>query len=438
MISQDEYQVRRVHLANQLKANSVVVLSSAPSLIRNQDCYYQFRQNSDFFYLSGFDEPEAKLVIAKESDRVAYYLFCRPSCYQEELWEGMRAGLDGAKATYLADEAFDIATFDEVILQYLAKAQTVYYNIGKDADVDSKISSWFSALSKRTREGLSPPQQIEDLSLLVSEMRLIKSDSEANVMRQAAEISARAHVRAMKQAKQSRNECELAAELVHEFMKNGCSYWAYDSIVASGKNACILHYTDNNQAIKTDDLILIDAGCELYNYAADITRTFPASGQFTQEQEAIYRLVLKAQLAGIEVIKPGVLWTEVQKVIVEIITEGLVSLGLLKGDVDKLIEDGAYAKFYMHRSGHWLGIDVHDVGSYKKDGQWRPFEKGMVLTVEPGIYIADVHKDVDAKWHHIGVRIEDDILVTDNGYEVLTKDVPKSVEEVCALVNHEG
>lgn len=429
-----EFKRRRQQLISQLEDNSVLILAGNTLVTRNNDSHYRFRQDSDFYYLTGFEEPESVMVLLKDNAKSHYILFNRPSCYEQELWEGYRAGQHGACAEYGADESFPIQELEHRIKSLLINKSHIYYRIGNDPLIDKHLPSWLGEIKKAARKGLHAPETFHDIGPVLSEMRLFKSPAEIATLRRVCELSAHAHVQAMKQAPKVTHEYQLEATLTHAFINKGCRAAAYDPIVAAGANACILHYTSNNQIIPDDALILIDAGGELDNYAADITRTFPKSGRFTAPQKAIYQLVLKAQLAGLECIKPGTAWTTIQDTMVKVITEGLVSLGILQGDVAALIEQKAYQRFYMHGSGHWLGLDVHDAGSYKQQGQWRSLQPGMVLTVEPGIYIDARHQDVDSCWHGIGVRIEDDLLITDTGYENLTHAVPKTVEEIEALI----
>lgn len=433
MITQKEYQQRRQTLMEQLDEGSVVILRGATLLTRSNDTLYTFRQNSYFYYLTGFNEPNAALVLTPGEEHQVH-LFVRPNVYEEELWDGPRAGLGGAKETYLADKSYDISEFDKEVLSLLQNKSEVYYLVGEDTQLDEAIPGYLRALAKQKRKGIEAPNTIKDIAFLLSEMRLIKSDDEIKTLKTVCERSAKAHVNAIKKAKSVTHEYQLEAVLYHDFLASGCQGPSYDSIVGGGKNACVLHYIKNDEAIGEEDLILIDAGAELNNYAADITRTFPKSGRFTSDQRAIYDLVLKSQLAAIEIVKPGLVWTALQEKIVSILTEGLCELGILKEDKDTCIEKALYKQFYMHNSGHWLGIDVHDVGSYKENGKWRSLKEGMVLTIEPGIYIASHHKDVDKRWHNIGVRIEDDVLVTANGAEVLTATVPKTADEIEALM----
>ncbi|HEY0963900.1 MAG TPA: M24 family metallopeptidase, partial [Pseudomonadales bacterium] len=308
--------------------------------------------------------------------------------------------------------------------------ERVYYAMGKDEGFDHKVMEWVKVIRKKVRAGAHPPGEFLVLDHLLHEMRLLKSKAEIDVMRESGQIAVRAHKRAMQVCKPGMFEYEIEAEFMHEFFRSGCTAPAYTSIVAGGANACILHYNENNQKLHDGDLLLIDAGCEFQYYASDITRTFPVNGKFTPEQKAIYELVLKAQLDAIETVKPGAHWDDPHNMTVKVLTEGLVALGLLKGEVPALIESGAYREFYMHRAGHWLGMDVHDVGDYKIDGKWRQLEPGMVMTVEPGLYISPNNMNVEERWRGIGVRIEDDVAVTRSGYEVLTAGLPKTVQEI--------
>lgn len=435
MITQEEYAQRRQQLLDSLDDNSVVFIRSHDVFRRNNDCDFRFRQNSDFYYLTGLCEPHALCVLSKSDAGKSYHLFLRPNNFNEELWDGKRSGLEGAKADYLADESFDIAAFLEHLPTYLIGKSTVYYLTGDDNFLDTHIPQALSKLQGQIRRGVQAPSTLENIADILGEMRLVKSDAEIELMRKVCEISANAFTSVMKEAVDANFEYELHARLLYDFHRHGCQTTAYDPIVGSGKNSCILHYTENNQPIHRDDLILIDAGGELDYYAADITRTFPASGKFSPEQRAIYELVLKSQVEAIELIRPGLCWTDLQKHIIEVLTTGLCELGIIQEDVQSAIKNESYKRFYMHNSGHWLGLDVHDVGAYNIDGHWRELKPGMILTVEPGIYIADCHQDVDKKWHNIGVRIEDDVLVTGTRYEVLTSAAPKQINEIEALMN---
>ncbi|KTC68846.1 proline aminopeptidase P II [Legionella birminghamensis] len=433
MISQHEYHQRRCRLAQALPANSLAIIPAADEVLRNGDAHYRFRQDSHFYYLTGFQEPEALLVImaGEEGDSL---LFNRPRNAAMEQWTGRRLGQDNAGKVLGVKQAFSITELSERLPQLLAGKNAVYYTLERNPHYDAFILGAIDSLKKQIRRGVQAPEAIVDVDPHISELRLFKSEAEINLMRKAADISVAAHKKAMQKCRQLAYEYELEAELIHEFFRQGCRSVAYDPIVGGGENACILHYTDNNQPLKQADLVLIDAGGEYQNYAADITRTFPVSGKFSPEQRAIYELVLKAQKAGVACIRPGLRWVEVQQTMVKIMTAGLIELGLLHGSLEELIQKEAYKSFYMHNSGHWLGLDVHDCGAYKLNNDWRLLEPGMVLTVEPGLYISANTPGVDEKWWNIGVRIEDDVLVTATGHENLTAALPVEVDEIERLM----
>lgn len=433
MISQQEYQARRKKLTQQLSADSIAIIPAAQELLRNGDAHFRFRQDSDFYYLTGFNEPNALLVITTGKDSQTI-LFNRPRNPSEEQWTGRRLGQDGAVSELQVDKAYPISDIAEQLPKLLEDKSTVYYMLGRNTELEQQITHALNRVKAQVRRGVKAPESLGDLEPILGEMRLFKSDAELDLMRQAAKISVDAHKRAMRACSEAEHEHQLEAELIYEFSRQGCRSVAYDPIIGAGENACILHYTDNNKPLNRQDLVLIDAGGEYENYAADITRTFPVNGRFSPEQKSIYELVLKAQKAGIAVIKPGLPWNGVQKVMIEILTAGLCELGLLQGDVEDLIVKEAYKPFYMHNSGHWLGLDVHDSGRYKINGEWRSLEPGMVLTVEPGLYISAGIPGVDKRWWNIGVRIEDDIVVTTTGHEVLTAALPVDVAEIEALM----
>ncbi|WP_028470548.1 Xaa-Pro aminopeptidase [Neptunomonas japonica] len=433
-INQREFAERRERLLAQLPVNSVVVVPSAMLQHRNSDVESPFRQDSDFYYLSGFDEPEALIVITKGEAVVSYHLFCQPRDPEMEIWNGYRSGPEGVKVDFLADKAFSIDEVDERLPEILDGMESIYFCMGTCYRTETRVELWLESMRKKRRQGVKVPSRLIELGPVLHEMRLLKSEQEIEVMRAAGEISAQAHVRAMQVCRPGLMEYQLEAEIIHHFMQHGCRLPAYSSIVGGGKNGCVLHYVSNNAILREGDLVLIDAGCETDYYAGDITRTFPINGRFSDEQRALYELVLRAQSACLEEIKPGIPWEQTHDTSVRVITEGLVELGLLKGKVDELIDCGAYKAFYMHRLGHWLGMDVHDVGDYKTDGQWRLLEPGMVMTVEPGIYVAPDNESVDACWRGIGIRIEDDVVVTADGCEVLTASVPKTVDEIEGLM----
>ncbi|SIQ64488.1 Xaa-Pro aminopeptidase [Aquipseudomonas alcaligenes] len=433
-IPRAEYARRRKSLMEQMEPNSIAILPAAPVYIRNRDVEHVYRQDSDFQYLTGFPEPEAVMVLIPGREHGEYVLFCRERDPERELWDGLRAGQDGAVAQYGADDAFPIGDIDDILPGLIEGRERVYYAIGTNEKFDHRLMEWINVIRSKARQGAIPPNEFVALDHLLHDMRLYKSAAEAKVMREAAEISARAHVRAMQVSRAGLYEYHLEAELDYEFRKGGAKMPAYGSIVAAGRNACILHYRENDALLRDGDLVLIDAGCEIDCYASDITRTFPVSGKFSPEQKAIYELVLAAQEAAFKEIAPGKHWNEAHEATVRVITAGLVELGLLEGAVDELIAAEAYKPFYMHRAGHWLGMDVHDVGDYKVGGEWRVLEPGMAMTVEPGIYIAVDNEKVAKKWRGIGVRIEDDVLVTKTGCEIITGGVPKTVAEIEALM----
>jgi len=428
---QEEFTSRRLRLAKQLSANGLVVIPSAPEKFRNNDVHFAYRPSSDFYYLSGFSEPGSVLALRSDSE---FILFNRPNDPARERWDGPRAGLDGAKKIFNAQQSFSIDSIDEELPKMLQECKRLYYLFGVDSDFDKKILGWLDDIRGEERISGGSPAEIVDLGNLLHELRLKKSDLEIEFMRQAAKVAADGHIRAMKACRPGMMEYELEAELIHEFTKNGCRHIAYESIVGGGKNACVLHYVKNNEKLNDGELVLIDAGAEHEYYASDVTRTFPINGKFSIEQRAIYEIVLASQKAGINAVKPGVPFNQIQNIILEIVTEGLLELGILKGNVQTLIEEKAYLEFYMHNSGHWLGMDVHDVGAYKMDDEWRELEPGMCLTVEPGIYISAGNEAVDKKWWNIGIRIEDDVLVTESGFEILSSRAPKDPEEIEELM----
>ena len=433
-IPKSEYVRRRKALMAEMEPNSIAILPAAPMYIRNRDVEHIYRQDSDFQYLSGFPEPEAVIALIPGREHGEYVLFCRERDPARELWDGLRAGQDGAISDYGADDAFPIGDIDDILPGLIEGRSRVYYAIGSNQEFDHRLMEWINTIRSKARQGAQPPNEFVALDHLLHDQRLYKSANEIKVMKHAAEISARAHIRAMQASRAGLYEYHLEAELDYEFRKGGAKMPAYGSIVAAGKNACILHYRENDALLKDGDLVLIDAGCEIDCYASDITRTFPVSGRFSPEQKAIYELVLAANEEAFKHIAPGRHWNEAHEATVRVITAGLVELGLLQGDVDELIAAEAYKAFYMHRAGHWLGMDVHDVGDYKVGGEWRVLEPGMAMTVEPGIYVAADNQDVAKKWRGIGVRIEDDVVVTRNGCEILTGGVPKSVDEIEALM----
>ncbi|MBE9539012.1 MAG: Xaa-Pro aminopeptidase [Proteobacteria bacterium] len=437
-ISKAEFARRRKNLMALMEPNSIAIVPSAREQQRSRDTQYPFRQDSDFHYLSGFDEPEAVLVLIPGRKHGQFVMFCRDSDPTMELWHGFRAGLEGVCDTHGADDAFPMGDIDDILPGLLEGRERVYYSMGRSVDFDQQIMSWVNQIRSKVSTGAVPPGEFTDLDHMLHDLRLVKSAAEIRLLRRAGEITSAAHIRAMQQCKPGVYEYQLEAELLHEFARSGARFPAYSSIVGSGANACTLHYLANKDRMSDGDLVLIDAGCEFEYYAADVTRTFPVNGRFNPQQRAIYELVLKAQLAAIAEIAPGKHWNQAHDATLKVITRGLVDLGLLKGRVSSLIKAEAYRDFYMHRAGHWLGLDVHDVGDYRVAEEWRLLEPGMVMTVEPGIYISPHNKKVGKAWRGIGVRIEDDVVVTAEGCEVISSGVPKTVDEIEALMAGPG
>ncbi|KAF3978106.1 MAG: Xaa-Pro aminopeptidase [Methylococcales symbiont of Iophon sp. n. MRB-2018] len=433
-MNQNEFKKRRKTLMQQIGEGSIALIASASSHIRNRDVEFPFRQDSDFYYLTGFNEADSLAVFIPGREQGEYILFCQEYDKKKALWEGAHAGLEGAITHYQADDSFPIDDMGDILLGLLENKSKVYYPMGRDGELDHQILEWINHLRKQSRNGVNAPGELVSLEHILHEMRLFKSAAELKLMRKAAKVSCQAHFRAMQTCKPGMYEYQVESEIIYEFMQQGLRAVAYPSIVAGGKNACVLHYVENKDKLKKDDLLLIDAGVECDHYASDITRTFPVSGKFNTAQKKIYQLVLDAQYAALEQIKPGLPWNKAHDVSVEVITKGLVELGLLKGRISKLIKDEKYKQFYMHKIGHWLGMDVHDVGDYKVEDEWRLLEPGMVLTIEPGLYIPKDCMAVDAKWRGIGIRIEDDVLVTKQGHEVLTQSLIKEIDEIESLM----
>jgi len=431
-----EFKRRRRQLMRMMGANSIAILPAAPVAKRNRDVDYAYRPDSDFFYLTGFPEPEAVAVLIPGRKQAEYILFCRERDPAKEMWEGTRAGQEGACEIYGADDSFPIGDLDEILPRMLEQCNRVYYAMGCNLDLDKHISEWVNQIRSQSREGVTGPLEFIALDHYLHDMRLYKSRSEIKLMRTAATISSRAHKRVMKACRPGMQEWQLEAEFIHECGMSGARYQAYSPIVGGGANACVLHYVDNQDELRDGDLVLIDAGCEYEYYASDITRTFPVNGKFSEPQRRLYELVLKAQEAAIGKVRPGNHWDDPHQAAVKVITKGLIELGILKGRLATLIKEEAYKRFYMHRTGHWIGMDVHDVGDYKIDGNWRLLEPGMALTIEPGLYIPAGSKGVAKKWWDIGIRIEDDVIVTREGCDVLSKNCPKTVEEIEALMAH--
>lgn len=434
MIKMSEYAKRRKALMQRVGSKGIVVLHAAQEILRNADTLFPYRQNSDFYYLTGFDEPEAVLVIAPKRKEGEFILFNRKRDRDRETWDGPRAGQEGARKHYQADQSFQIEEFEKRLPGLLEGRETIHYQLGLDAVCDDVLMDAMNELRGKIRSGMQPPIAFLDVSPTIHEMRLFKSPDEIKLMRKAVEITAEAHLGAMLICEPGMYEYELEAELTYAFQRNGARFAAYPSIVGAGRNGCILHYVTNNAQMNDGDLVLIDAGAEYGNYAADITRTFPVNGKFSEEQRAIYELVLASQHAGIKAVRPGAPWVGIQDAIVKVLTQGLIDLKILKGRRDDLIAKEAYMPFYMHKSGHWLGLDVHDVGYYKVADKWRKLEAGQTLTVEPGIYISADIPGVHKRWHNIGVRIEDDVLVTSKGCDVMSEGIPKEVADIEAIM----
>lgn len=434
-LTQADFQTRRDRLAEQIGPNSIVIIETSPVAMRNRDADYKYRADSSFYYLTGFAEPEAVAVIETfgSDEAYSYSLFCRERDRDMEIWHGYRAGVDGAVDDFEADEAYAIDLLDEEILEKLLDKEKLFYRIGHRAEFDARVAKWIVDANGESRKGISAPAQLIQLDRILDEMRLHKDDKEIQLMQIASDISAQAHTQAMKVVQPGMMEYALEAELNYVFGKNGCVP-SYNSIVGGGENGCILHYVENNEVLNDGDLVLIDAACEYEFYASDITRTFPVNGQFNAEQKALYQIVLNAQIAAIDAVRIGNSYKEPHYVALRILVQGLLDLGIMQGELEQIIETKSFRQFYMHGTGHWLGMDVHDVGSYKQNGKWRTYEEGMVVTVEPGLYIAPDDETVDSKWRGIGIRIEDDIVATKEGPLVLTKNVVKSIEDIEALM----
>lgn len=427
MINFKIYVERRRRLAEQMQTG-VAVIPTAPERTRNRDSQYPYRFDSYFHYLTGFAEPEAVLVLIAGAAPKSI-LFCREKNLEREIWDGFRYGPEAARDAFSLDEAHPIAQLDEMMPKLLADQPSLHFHLGADSAWDARAVGWLNAVRAEVRNGIVAPAAIRDVRVLLDEMRLIKGAEEIATMRRAAEISAAAHRRAMQYVRPGRYEYEIEAELLHEFRRYGAQAPAYSSIVAGGANACVLHYVDNGVMLKDGDLLLIDAGCELDGYAADITRTFPVNGRYSAVQKDVYEMVLAAQAAAIAKVAPGAGWNDPHQAALQVLVQGMIDLGLCSGSAEEVLESGAYKRFYMHKTGHWLGMDVHDVGDYKRGGEWRKLEAGMVLTVEPGCYIRPA-EDVPEHFWNIGIRIEDDVLVTAQGNDVLTVAAPKAVREI--------
>jgi Xaa-Pro aminopeptidase len=431
MNNDQPFASRRARLIESM-GPGIAVIPTAPEVKRNRDSDYPYRFDSYFHYLSGFGEPEAVLVLVGGA-QPRQILFCRDKDEEREIWDGYRLGYQAAREALGLDETFPIGALDEQMPRLLAGQPRLLYPAGADAGWDARVFGWLNQVRAMVRTGITAPATLTDVRSLLDEMRLIKDRHELATMRAAATISADAHVRAMRATAPGRMEYEIEAELLHEFRRRGSPFPAYSSIVAGGANACVLHYRENTARLRDGELLLIDAGCELDGYASDITRTFPVNGRFSGPQRDLYALVLESQHAAIEAVAPGRSWNDPHEAAVAVLARGFIDLGLCQGSVEAVIESGDYRRFYMHRTGHWLGLDVHDVGDYRAGVDWRPLVEGMVLTVEPGCYVRPGEGVPEAFWH-IGIRIEDDVVVTPGGCEVITAGVPKDIAAIEALV----
>jgi Xaa-Pro aminopeptidase len=421
------YAERRKRLQS-LMRQGIAIIYAAPEVVRNGDAHYDYRHDSHFYFLSGFTEPESVLVLIA-GEQLQSILFCREKNAEREIWDGFRYGPDAAAKKFGFDAAYPIEKFDDKLIELLGNQAVLYYPVGAEAAWDARLLKLHSTVKEKARSGIRAPNNIRDVRELIDEMRLIKDTDEQSIMRRAAKISCAAHRRAMHFTRPGQFEYEIEAELLHEFCRHGARHPAYTSIVAGGVNACTLHYVGNNAKLNDGDLLLIDAGCELEGYASDITRTYPVNGKFSSAQRDVYEIVLAAQQAAIAAAKPGKLWNAPHEAALRVLAQGFIDLKLCHGSVEAVLESESYKQFYMHRTGHWLGMDVHDVGEYKLGEKWRPLQAGMTLTVEPGCYIRPSEKVPKALWN-IGIRIEDDVLITAKGNEVLTQTAPKTVDEI--------
>jgi Xaa-Pro aminopeptidase len=433
MITQKEFTRRRKQLMRMMGNDSIAIIPTSSEQLRNRDVEFPFRADSDFYYLTGFNEPDAIAVLIPGREHGEYVLFCRERNPEMETWNGRRAGTQGAIESFGADDAFPVSDVDEILPGLLESRERVFTTMGSRPDFDKRVMEWVNHIRQGSRGGSRTPDKFFSLEHLLHDMRLYKSRSEVRVMRAAAKVACRAHQRAMQDCQPGMHEYEIEAGFLHEFRRAGMVP-AYPSIVGGGANGCVLHYTDNSQELNDGELLLIDAGCEYDCYASDVTRTFPVNGCFSKPQKELYEVVLAAQAAAIKQVRAGNHWNAPHAAAVRTLTRGLLKLGILKGKLAELIRKEAYRRFYMHRTGHWLGMDVHDVGDYKVDGEWRVLEPGMVLTVEPGVYIPAGSRGVARKWWNIGIRIEDDVLVTRDNPDVLTDAAPRTVADIEALM----
>lgn len=432
-MNKEIYARRRAELLNQVGDNDIIIVPTSPERSRNGDVIFQFRPDSDFYYLSGFKEPEAVLVICPNRAQGEFVMFCREKDSFREMWDGRRVGLENVVDEYGADDAFPFEDMHEILPGLMEEKEKVFTQVGRYPDFDAQLLAWINQIKQNAGQGKHAPYEFVDLSHILHEQRLFKRQDEINLMRKAGKMTAAGHIKAMQVCRPGMYEYQVQAEMECEFRKAGSHYNAYPSIVAGGDNACILHYVENDQVLKNGDLLLIDAGAEYQCYAADISRTFPVNGHFSAEQKALYEIVLAAQEAAFATCSAGHTWDDPHAAAVKVITQGLLDEGLLQGTLEQCLESKSYSDFYMHRTGHWLGMDVHDVGDYQVEDQWRELEPGMVFTVEPGIYVSASDK-VDERWHNIGIRIEDNVLVQKDGFENLTEAAPKTVSDIESLM----
>ena len=428
-----EYTRRRRQLMRMAGPDAILILPAAPERVRSNDTHFPYRQDSDFWYLTGFDEPDAVLVLVPGRAAGEVLLFCRERDREREAWDGARLGPEGAVATLGMDDAYPYADMDEILPCLIEGRNRVYYHFGRDTEFDLTLIGWVKRVRSQIKQGAQPPHEFQELGHLLHDLRLFKNPAERRLMAEAARIAALAHMDAMRAAKPGMFEYEVEAELLYRFRRHG-AVPSYEPIVGAGANACVLHYRANRAQMRDGDLLLIDAGAEFHGYASDITRTFPVNGRFSAPQRALYDVVLAANVAAREAVRPGISWIALHDIAVEVLTDGLLRLGLLKGTLKQNLQDHAYRRFYMHKTGHWLGLDVHDVGDYRIDGEYRLLEPDMAFTIEPGLYIAPDAAGVAAKWRGLGIRIEDDVIVTRQGVKTLTDDVPRDADDIEALI----
>ncbi|MDX1459616.1 MAG: aminopeptidase P N-terminal domain-containing protein [Xanthomonadales bacterium] len=434
MISRKEYARRRQQLMRMTGRGAIIVVRAAPVRIRNNDVHYPYRQDSDFLYLTGFREPDAALVLIPADKGGQAIMFCRERDPKREMWDGPMAGLEGAVETYGMDQAFSIGELDQRLPELIKGCDRIFFDLGHDTDFDHKLIGWMNQFRASAHRDFQAPDEIIALDHLLHDMRLFKSRVELTAMRRSARVAIEAHTRAMQRCRPGLNEADIHAELLSTFTRHQCET-SYLPIVGAGANACVLHYIDNRDPLKDGDLLLIDAGAEYDGYASDITRTFPVNGRFSPEQRDLYEVVLEAQRAAIDRCREGQQWDDVHEAAVEKVAQGLLDLGIISGSLDEVLEKETYADWYVHKTGHWLGLDVHDVGDYQVDGHSRALEKGMVFTVEPGVYIRPDDERVDQRWRGLGIRIEDNVVVTRDDPEILTSALPNDIEGIEALMS---